>query len=187
MKFLFLVLLFCSISQADIFVALQNPGSTSHEISVLPGESFPVDIFLMTDRKLFAVDLKLQANAPYLFDIMAIENKPSWYEFGGNSLIGGLDPVSPSDRYFNRTYCDSNMIATYFYPGTAIVASSRISVDPACPEGTYLLNIKEARISRDLFGTAYQLAEKGPDFSVNVVPEPMSLGVLVLMFLRKRK
>jgi hypothetical protein len=161
-----------SVSTATVLVSLNNPGSTTlHEISVVPGGTFDVDVNLDTSWQVVGVGCQVRASASGVFDILQNTAKTPWLGGGG---VGGLDPTSP-DMGWGLPDPD------VFPPGAAALASLQIAVDPSAATGTYHLDPVNITARQDRFVMGWFGGVAGPTFVVHVVPEPSSAVTVFIL------
>lgn len=92
--------------RGDVIVSLNNPGSTTqHEIEIGPGETFSLDINLITDVSTGWVRTAVQASASGVLDVLGVIDHSPWTSQGTSySMEGGVDPTSGTSAF---TYLDS--------------------------------------------------------------------------------
>lgn len=176
--------LLSSQSAADVAVSLNNSGSfTTHEIPVLPGESFLIDINLDTTVELFDVsDVRLVASESNVLTLLRGVYHDPW---GGVGPIraGELNPLSTRMNFFLPA-------PDYFGPGTTTLATITIAVNPNAAQAAFTISIAggEHRVCRECPDTVP--INHGPDFIVNIVPEPATLLLLLsgtALLLKRRR
>ncbi len=156
----------------DTIVSLNSPGSaTLHEVQVLPGGTFNVDLNLDTDLSLYTLRLLLRANEAGIFEIFDRSNHPSW---SGTSGIGPLSPIS-------NTAVWTWPFPGYFGPGISSLGTLGLMVNPNAREGSYSLAVDAgSEYAADRMEPALAGIVPGSDFSVHVIaPEAGSLLLLL--------
>ena len=159
---------------AAVVVSVNNPGSIDdHVISVFPGNTFSIDINVSTSDEIFEVHgMSLVASAP---DVLAVTGGSCRGPWTNSSLLplGNLDPASSS---FDVTLPNPMQ---YFGPGESTFATLDLQVNADAPTDLFSLNVVDAQYTLCWFCPAFGTVEPGPDFLVEVVPEPSSMLLLV--------
>ena len=160
-------------SAAEVTVSINNEGSfTEHAVTVYPGGSFLVDINVDTNEEIFDVlDVRFVASASHVLALVGGFYQAPWMGIGPIRL-GELNPGS---RGFGVTL----PFPDYFGPGTSTLATLEMSVNAAAPEDVYTFRVPwgEHTVCRECPAT--EPISTGPNFMVEVVPEPTSLLLLL--------
>ncbi len=175
--------LLVSPATAGVVLGLNNPGSfTEREIAVQPGETFLLDVTVETTVEIFDFyDVRFVASESHMFVLRGGVYQAPWRGIGP-IRAGNLDPISPRFGVFFPE-------PDYFGPGVTAVATLSMSVSSDAPEDTYTIYVGggERHVCRDC--PAVVPVDRGPDFIVNVIPEPASLLLLAAgaVILRRRR
>jgi len=159
-----------SPAAATFMASVNNQGSTTlHEITVYPGEEFSVDINISPDAGIGVVSMRLQASASNILDVT-----DGWYHspWEGSIPTGGVDPAS--DPFGASVPIgpppDSGSPTT--------LATLNLRIDNPAPPGVHTLNLS------DITGSSCPICpdvidgDPGPDFVVEVLPEPITVWSL---------
>jgi len=166
-----------------VVVSVNNPGSfDDHFVSVFPGGSFSIDINVATSTEIIDVlGMTLMASAP---DVLAISGGlycDPWSNYEPLP-VGNLDPGSDPFRA-------AVPAPEYFGPGASTLATFYIVLNADAPTDVFTLNVVDAKCTACWICPAFFFAGSGPDFVVEVVPEPSSVFLLAggaLLLVRRR-
>lgn len=153
---------------AEVIVNVNNAGSTTlHEVSVLPGDQFEVDVSYGTDDGGGLITMYFRANMPGILEVL----EGAWREpWTGSIPLGGIDPLSAPF---------GGAVPLQAVPTGPTLAMFSIGVDTTAAPGDYLLNTDGIRGSSTINSMDIFYGQPGPDFLVRVIPEP---GMAAMMF-----
>ena len=169
---------------AGVIVSVNNSGSfDDHVISASPGDTFSIDINVSTTDEIFEVHgMRLVASAPDVLAITGGSCRDQWIS-PGLLPLGNLDPDSTP---FGLTL---PIPMQYFGPGESTFATLDIQVDAGAPTDLFTLNVVGGEYFACWICPAFDTIQSGPDFLVEVVPEPSSMLLLAggaLLLARRR-
>jgi len=174
-----------NLAVASLVASVNNEGSTTlHEIAIYPGETFSLDINISVDSSIISAGMELLASASDIVDIIDGYFHSPWDTNVWPIPLGGVDPVS------------SPLAAivpwgSSFGPGSCTLASLDLAVDADALPGTYALNVDNVEFREHWAIPEPGPGDAGPDFLVEVVPEPASVffftGTLILLLCRRCK
>jgi hypothetical protein len=155
-------------------VSVNNTGSTTlHQITLSPGDAFSVDLNVTTDEALLDIGARFEASASGVFDITGGLYHSPWDVATIAIPVGDVDPLSGflagSPGFGNTAGLGASKLATL-----------DLLVDSSFSLGTHTINVRDVRSSVDLMIPAFYIGDSGPDFVVNVVPEPATFLFLAL-------
>lgn len=164
-----------------VTVSVNNVDSlVDHAITVNSGVTFGVDVNVGDGSGAWMIyDLKLQAGAIGVFDWSGVTYRDPWL-----NLLPfephGLDPTSHAFEAVAHSWLMEPTLATL-----------ELSVDFQAPPGVYTLNVIDGKVTACPICPAFVYAQSGPDFLVDVVPEPGSAllilaGSIAIMRARRR-
>jgi hypothetical protein len=168
-------------------VSVNNTGSTTlHEITLSPGDAFSVDLNVTTNEALYDISMYLRANTNDVFDITDGSYHSPWDVSTNPIPVGGLDPQSShvllgSPGGFNQVG-----------PGNSKFATLDLLTDSSASLGEYTINVTQVHSLIDPMIPGFYVGNSGPDFIVNVIPEPATItllgaGIIGILSYRKRK
>ena len=168
---------------ACVVVSANNAGSfDEHAVSVRPGDTFSIDINVSAAEEIFNVHgMTLMASGPPVLQVTGGRYRNPWTSYGSLPL-GEVDPASsPFDVILPYP--------EYFGPGESTLATLDILVDANAPTDLLTLNVVDGTYDACWYCLAFWYAQSGPDFLVDVVPEPTSILLLAggaLLLARRR-
>ena len=172
-----LVIAGTNVAFADVTVSVNNVGSIFfHEITVLPGEGFSVDVNVNTDQEFWSLSAWLEASVSNVFYITGGLYHAPWNVVTSPIPLGGVDPDYRSSGRLSGTPGVSNIVG----PGYYSFATLDLAVDASSPVGTYTLNTNPIDCTFHPMLPAFFGGVPGPDFTVHVVLEPATLSLLAL-------
>ena len=162
-------------------VSVNNMGSlVDHAIMVNPGDTFSVDINVSDGSDGWVIyDLKLQASTRAVFEWTAVTYQNPWLPVLPFQPHG-LDPTSHPFEAVAQSWLVEPTLAT-----------SELLIDAQVPPGIYTLNVIDGKVRECPTCPAFMHVHSGPDFVVEVVPEPSTAllilaGAFVIMRARRR-
>ncbi|MBI4580259.1 MAG: hypothetical protein HY718_11190 [Planctomycetes bacterium] len=164
-----------AMSAGAVVVSLNNPGSTTlHEVEVVPGGTFSVDVNVTVDQVSGVgwLQFALRASTSGVFDVSDLTANAPWIRYG-TGIVGGMDDTS---SYGGLLYLGD---PPRFGPGSATVASVRIAVDPVSSLGTYTIDAVGITWAGSPVIPEHWPGQPGPSFIVRVLPEPATLLLLL--------
>lgn len=167
----------------SVLISLNNEGSTTlHEIEVVPGGTFSMDVNLEMDQAIYGVFFRVLVSDGAVFEVLDVASHEPW-GISDASIVGPIDPMSGRLQSLASVWSVG--------PGSSTLATLSVGVQSGAAQGTYALDVVDGSFVWDRLVPAQATAEGGPSFSIHVIPEPAYFDVcspliLTLTLWRKR-